>query len=218
MPGRAGRKEWGRATGVVRGDNGTSARRGSGGPAQDPRLIAPAEAGAQERRALTWRESPGHAPALEGDCNERHNDLARHGPVPTWTRGCCPPTSTPTRTCCRTWSGRSSSPVREFLRKHVAPIVDDHWARAEFPFQLIGGFGGLGLMDWADPDSPESKPSNLLAGFIALELAHVDASVATFAGVHTGLAMGTILTCGSDEQKRRWLPAMTASRRSAPSG
>jgi glutaryl-CoA dehydrogenase len=99
--------------------------------------------------------------------------------------------------------------VREFLRTQVAPIVDDHWARAEFPFQLVEGFGRLGLMDWADPDSPESKPSNLLAGFLALELAHVDASVATFTGVHTGLAMGTILTCGSDEQKRRWLPAMS---------
>jgi glutaryl-CoA dehydrogenase len=99
--------------------------------------------------------------------------------------------------------------VREFLRTQVAPIVDDHWARAEFPFQLVEGFGRLGLMDWADPDSPESRPSNLLAGFLALELAHVDASVATFTGVHTGLAMGTILTCGSDEQKRRWLPAMS---------
>ncbi|WP_371799936.1 acyl-CoA dehydrogenase family protein [Streptomyces sp. NBC_01707] len=64
-------------------------------------------------------------------------------------------------------------------------------------------------MDWADPDSQESGPSNLLAGFIALEMAHVDASMATFAGVHMGLAMGTILTCGSDEQKRRWLPAMS---------
>ncbi|MET7525000.1 acyl-CoA dehydrogenase family protein [Streptomyces sp900116325] len=99
--------------------------------------------------------------------------------------------------------------VRAFLRTQVAPIVDDCWARAEFPFQLVESFGKLGLMDWADPDSPESGPSNLLAGFIALEMAHVDASMATFAGVHMGLAMGTILTCGSDEQKRRWLPAMS---------
>ncbi|MFB6704937.1 acyl-CoA dehydrogenase family protein [Streptomyces sp. NPDC056333] len=99
--------------------------------------------------------------------------------------------------------------LRAFLRTQVAPIVDDCWARAEFPFQLVDSFGKLGLMDWADPDSPESGPSNLLAGFIALEMAHVDASMATFAGVHMGLAMGTILTCGSDEQKRRWLPAMS---------
>ncbi|MFD4948123.1 acyl-CoA dehydrogenase family protein [Streptomyces sp. NPDC058239] len=99
--------------------------------------------------------------------------------------------------------------VREFLRTQAAPIVDDYWARAEFPFQLVEGFGRLGLVDWADPDSPESRPSNLLAGFIALEFAHADASLATFFGVHTGLAMGTILTCGSDEQKRRWLPAMS---------
>ncbi|MGW1883927.1 acyl-CoA dehydrogenase family protein [Streptomyces sp. NPDC001970] len=99
--------------------------------------------------------------------------------------------------------------VREFLRTQVAPIVDDHWARAEFPFQLIEGFGRLGLVDWADPDSQESRPSNLFAGLMALELAHADASVATFFGVHTGLAMGTILTCGSEDQKRRWLPAMS---------
>jgi len=99
--------------------------------------------------------------------------------------------------------------MREFLRRRVAPIVDDYWARAEFPFQLVEGFAKLGLMDWADPDSSEPRPSNLLVGIIALELAHADASVATFFGVHTGLAMGSILTCGSEEQKRRWLPAMS---------
>lgn len=80
--------------------------------------------------------------------------------------------------------------LRAFLRTQVAPIVDDCWARAEFPFQLVEGFGKLGLMDWTDPDSPESKPSNLLAGFIALELAHVDASVATFAGCAHGSGYG----------------------------
>ncbi|MEU5533514.1 acyl-CoA dehydrogenase family protein [Streptomyces sp. NPDC020362] len=99
--------------------------------------------------------------------------------------------------------------VRAFLRTQAAPIVDGYWGRAEFPFQLVEGFAKLGLVDWADPDSPEPRPSNLFSGFLALELAHFDASLATFFGVHTGLAMGTVLTCGSDEQKRRWLPEMT---------
>ncbi|MFD3581642.1 acyl-CoA dehydrogenase family protein [Streptomyces sp. NPDC058683] len=99
--------------------------------------------------------------------------------------------------------------VREFLNTQAAPLVDDYWARAEFPFQLVEGFGRLGLVDWADPASAESKPSNLLSGFLALEFGHVDASLATFSGVHTGLAMGSILACGSEEQKQRWLPAMS---------
>ena len=42
-----------------------------------------------------------------------------------------------------------------------------------------------------------------------MELAHADASVATVFGVHSGLAMGSILACGSEEQQRRWLPAMS---------
>ncbi|MEU9385112.1 acyl-CoA dehydrogenase family protein [Streptomyces sp. NPDC048279] len=99
--------------------------------------------------------------------------------------------------------------VRAFLDAQAAPIVDDYWARAEFPFQLVEGFGGLGLANWADPDSTEARPSNLLSGFVALEFGHADASLATFTGVHTGLAIGSILGCGSEEQKRRWLPAMS---------
>jgi glutaryl-CoA dehydrogenase len=46
-----------------------------------------------------------------------------------------------------------------------------------------------------------------LNGFVAMELARVDASVATFWGVHTGLSAGSIYLCGDEAQKQRWLPA-----------
>jgi glutaryl-CoA dehydrogenase len=99
--------------------------------------------------------------------------------------------------------------LREFLRTEVQPIVNEYWARAEFPFQLLEGFAKLGLNTWIDPDSSEPEPSNLLQGIVTLELAHADASVATAFGVHTGLAMGSIHGCGDEEQQRRWLPAMS---------
>jgi glutaryl-CoA dehydrogenase len=90
--------------------------------------------------------------------------------------------------------------VRDFLAAEVIPIANDHWARAEFPFQLIKGYAGLGLGG--------KTYSNLCSGWLALEMAHADASMATFYGVHSGLAMGSIETCGSPEQQERWLPRM----------
>jgi glutaryl-CoA dehydrogenase len=41
-----------------------------------------------------------------------------------------------------------------------------------------------------------------------MEIAKVDCSMATFYGVHGGLAMGSIYLCGSEEQKKKWLPPM----------
>jgi glutaryl-CoA dehydrogenase len=90
--------------------------------------------------------------------------------------------------------------VRAFLRTEVVPIANDCWARAEFPFQLIKGYSDLGIAG--------RQHSSLLAGWLALEMAHADPSMATFFGVHSGLAMGSIAGCGSDEQRERWLPAM----------
>ena len=41
-----------------------------------------------------------------------------------------------------------------------------------------------------------------------MEIARIDCSFATFFGVHSGLAMGSIYLCGSEEQKKKWLPPM----------
>lgn len=36
----------------------------------------------------------------------------------------------------------------------------------------------------------------------------MDPSFSTFFGVQSGLAMGSIYECGSEEQKQKWLPSM----------
>ena len=98
--------------------------------------------------------------------------------------------------------------LRAWLTEHLAPIADDYWARAEFPHQLVAKLAPLDVMGLST-GFPDRKPQRrLLSGFASLEVARIDASFASFYGVHSGLAMGSIQQCGSDEQRGRWLPAM----------
>jgi glutaryl-CoA dehydrogenase len=98
--------------------------------------------------------------------------------------------------------------VRDFMEKSVAPVINHYWTREEFPYDLIPGLAELGIAGLACVGYECPGGSSLLDGMIALELARVDPSIATFMGVHGGLAMGSIYLCGSEEQKLRWLPAM----------
>jgi glutaryl-CoA dehydrogenase len=98
--------------------------------------------------------------------------------------------------------------TRAFMAEHVAPIAQDCWARAEFPFQIIEPLAEVGIIGQAYGLGGAPAAGQLLTGFVGLEISRVDPSIATFVGVHSGLAMGTIVLCGSDEQKDRWLPAM----------
>ncbi len=98
--------------------------------------------------------------------------------------------------------------TREFLRTEVAPIAEQCWADAEFPHQIVEPMGKLGIMGLSYAHDGVPAASRLLTGFLGLEISRVDTSIATFYGVHNGLAMGSIDRCGSEEQKERWLPAM----------
>jgi glutaryl-CoA dehydrogenase len=98
--------------------------------------------------------------------------------------------------------------VREFMEKEVEPVINRYWTREEFPRDLIPAIAQLGIVGLAYDGYGCAGGGNLLDGMVAMELARTDSSIATFFGVHSGLAMGSIYLCGSEEQKQRWLPAM----------
>ncbi len=98
--------------------------------------------------------------------------------------------------------------VRAFMESSVAPVINKFWAEDAFPFELIPGIRDLGIVGVGFKGYGCPGGSTLLDGFIAMELARVDSSIATFYGVHSGLAMGSIYLGGSEEQKQKWLPPM----------
>ncbi|HLV98046.1 MAG TPA: acyl-CoA dehydrogenase family protein [Ktedonobacterales bacterium] len=98
--------------------------------------------------------------------------------------------------------------VRQFCDQEVIPVINDYWERAEFPFELIPKLARLNLAGSDIHGYGCPGTSMVASGLMALELARGDASICTFFGVHSGLAMHSISMLGSEEQKQRWLPAM----------
>ena len=98
--------------------------------------------------------------------------------------------------------------VRAFMEQEVQPIIGGYWERDEFPFQILLGLKSLNIAGLPYQGYGCPGGSATLLGFVTMEMARVDASISTFFGVHTGLAMGSIHLCGSEEQKQRWLPRM----------
>jgi glutaryl-CoA dehydrogenase len=98
--------------------------------------------------------------------------------------------------------------VRAFMEAEVAPIINDYWIRAAFPFELIPRMAALDIAGISYTGYGCAGKTTVLDGLLAVEMARIDPSIATFFGVHSGLAMGSIYLCGSEEQKRQWLPVM----------
>ncbi|MCI2958032.1 acyl-CoA dehydrogenase family protein [Agromyces atrinae] len=102
----------------------------------------------------------------------------------------------------------SIAELRAWLEADVAPIVNDYWERAEFPMQVIEPLARLGVLSHGWEETRRFENSAVFRGFVALELARVDAGVATFVGVQNGLATGSIAVCGSAEQRAEWIPKL----------
>jgi glutaryl-CoA dehydrogenase len=100
--------------------------------------------------------------------------------------------------------------LRAWLERDVRPIVNDHWERAEFPMEVVKPLAEHGALSFAWDETSPFENSAVFRGFVALELARVDASVGTFVGVQNGLATGSVSVAGSEEQRREWIPRLAS--------
>src|ERR1700747_803154 len=98
--------------------------------------------------------------------------------------------------------------VRTFMETRVAPIITKYWVEDAFPFEILPAVKELNIGGVAMQGYGCRGGSVQLFGLIAMEMARFDSSIATFFGVHNGLAMGSIYLGGSEEQKQKGLPPM----------
>ncbi|GAC1385621.1 MAG: acyl-CoA dehydrogenase family protein [Herpetosiphon sp.] len=98
--------------------------------------------------------------------------------------------------------------VRRFCDEEIIPIINPYWDRAEFPYELIPKLAKLNLAGGTIQGYGCPGLSSVASGLVSMEMSRGDGSIDTFLGVTSGLAMGSIYYCGSEEQRQQWLPAM----------
>ena len=102
--------------------------------------------------------------------------------------------------------------LRHYLETEVKPLVNDLWARAEWlPSSVVTGLAEIGVFGMPWKETQPFENSAVFRGWVALELARIDASVATLVGMQNGLVMGSVGVAGSDEQRAEWMPKFASA-------
>ena len=101
--------------------------------------------------------------------------------------------------------------VRDFAESEIRPYVMAMDEQGEFRRDLIEKFFELGLMGVEVPDRWGGAGGTIFLCVLAIEeLARVDASAAIYVDVHNTLVNNALLRWGSEEQKARYFPRLTA--------
>lgn len=104
--------------------------------------------------------------------------------------------------------------VRTFADERIIPVIGRHFEAATFPMDLIPEMAALGLFGANLPEEYGCAGMNDVAyGLVMQELERGDSALRSFASVQGALVMYPIFAFGSEEQKRRWLPALAGGER-----
>ena len=111
------------------------------------------------------------------------------------------------------------STVREFAEGEIAPVAEELDREKRFPYAIVRQLGDLNLMGLPYPERYGGAGGDTLAYALAVEeLTRVDSSVGITMCAHTSLGTQPIFLFGSEEQKQRLLPDLTAGRKLAAFG
>ena len=105
--------------------------------------------------------------------------------------------------------GQTRASLREFLESEAVPHMARWWEDGVFPSHLVASFGKLGLLGADLPaEYGGAGVGSIAYGLIMYELERADSALRSFASVQGALVMYAIFAHGSEEQRRRYLPAL----------
>ncbi|WP_256006153.1 acyl-CoA dehydrogenase family protein [Pedobacter deserti] len=105
------------------------------------------------------------------------------------------------------------SSAREWVKKALSPIIEDYAQRAEFPKQLIDGLADLGAFGPTIPAEYGGAELDYISyGILMQEIERGDSGIRSTASVQGSLVMYPIFRYGTEEQRRKYLPALASGK------
>ena len=102
--------------------------------------------------------------------------------------------------------------MRSFVTREVLPVIEEAARDGRFPMHLPKKMAELGVFGVTLPDEYGcAGANNVIYGLMMQELERGDSGIRNFASVQSSLVMYPIYTYGSEEQRRRWLPALASA-------
>lgn len=99
--------------------------------------------------------------------------------------------------------------ARQWVKKEVSPIIDEHYENATFPMHLLEGLGSIGAFGPYIPEEYGGHGLDQISyGLIMQELERCDSGLRSTASVQSSLVMYPIWKYGSEEQKKKYLPKL----------
>ncbi|HQW86084.1 MAG TPA: acyl-CoA dehydrogenase family protein, partial [Flavobacteriales bacterium] len=104
--------------------------------------------------------------------------------------------------------------ARKHVSKHLKPIIEERFEKAEFSKDIIPGLADIGAFGPFVPEQYGGPGLDQISyGLIMQEIERCDSGLRSLCSVQGSLAMYPIWKYGSEEQKKKWLPDMVQGKK-----